>query len=45
MQARKKAMDRFKEDPSVNVFLLSVRAGAVGITLTAASHVFMLEPW
>lgn len=26
------------------MFLLSVRSGAVGINLTAASHVFLLEP-
>jgi hypothetical protein len=26
------------------VFLLSVRSGAVGINLTAADHVFLLEP-
>jgi hypothetical protein len=26
------------------VFLLSVRSGAVGINLTAANHVFLLEP-
>lgn len=30
--------------PCVQVFVLSLRSGAVGINLTAASHVFMLEP-
>lgn len=28
----------------MQVFVLSLRSGAVGINLTAASHVFMLEP-
>jgi hypothetical protein len=30
--------------PLLAVFLLSVRSGAVGINLTAANHVFLLEP-
>jgi SWI/SNF-related matrix-associated actin-dependent regulator of chromatin subfamily A3 len=34
----------FQRDPPTTVFLLSVRSGAVGINLTAANHVFMLEP-
>jgi SNF2 family DNA or RNA helicase len=44
MQRRKKNMEMFSDDPDCSVFLLSVRAGAVGLTLTAASHVFMFEP-
>jgi hypothetical protein len=34
----------FQRDPPTTVFLLSVRSGAVGINLTAANHVFLLEP-
>ncbi|CAM9131534.1 unnamed protein product [Ectocarpus sp. 8 AP-2014] len=34
----------FANDPPTTVFLLSVRAGAVGINLTQADHVFLLEP-
>jgi hypothetical protein len=30
------------QDPPTTVFLLSIRTGAVGITLTAASHVYMV---
>ena len=41
---RAKAIDAFQKDPPTTVFLLSVRSGAVGINLTAASHVFLLEP-
>lgn len=37
-------LQAFQRDPPTTVFLLSVRSGAVGINLTAASHVFLLEP-
>lgn len=41
---RTKEVEAFQKDPPATVFLLSVRSGAVGINLTAASHVFLLEP-
>ncbi|KAG5178369.1 SNF2 family N-terminal domain-containing protein [Tribonema minus] len=41
---RTKALEDFRSDPPTTIFLLSVRSGACGINLTAASHVFMLEP-
>ena len=41
---RAAAIAAFQNDPPTTVFLLSVRAGAVGINLTAANHVFLLEP-
>merc|ERR1712113_880475 len=44
MNKRKKQLDQFANDDNVNVFVLTVRAGAVGITLTAANHVFVMEP-
>jgi len=44
MDARRRALQAFQSDPPTTIFLLSVRSGAVGITLTAAQHVFMLEP-
>lgn len=34
----------FKEDPTMTVFLLSQRTGSVGINLTVANHVFLMEP-
>ena len=34
----------FQFDPPTTIFLLSMRSGAVGINLTAANHVFLLEP-
>lgn len=36
---------RFQEDPSVPVFLISLKAGGVGLNLTAADYVFLLDPW
>jgi hypothetical protein len=35
----------FQESPQVGVMLLSLRAGGVGLNLTAADHVFLLDPW
>lgn len=36
---------RFQEDPDVRVFLISIKAGGVGLNLTAAEYVFILDPW
>eukprot|EP00658_Telonema_sp_P-2_P038347 TRINITY_DN2753_c0_g1_i11.p1 TRINITY_DN2753_c0_g1~~TRINITY_DN2753_c0_g1_i11.p1 ORF type:complete len:346 (-),score=54.90 TRINITY_DN2753_c0_g1_i11:194-1231(-) len=40
---RTSAIRAFQYNPASRVFLLSVRAGAVGINLTAANHVFLLD--
>jgi SNF2 family DNA or RNA helicase len=42
--ARTRALEEFQTSPPTTIFLLSLRAGAVGINLTAANHVFLLEP-
>ncbi|KAK2736696.1 DNA helicase rad5 [Onygenales sp. PD_40] len=34
-----------KKEPPPNVLLISLRAGGVGLNLTAANHVFMMDPW
>ena len=41
---RKKALERFRSDPSTSVFILSVRAAAAGLTLTSANYVYIVEP-
>ena len=34
-----------KPDPSPSVLLISLRAGGVGLNLTVASNVFVMDPW
>jgi superfamily II DNA or RNA helicase len=36
---------RFQDDANVSVMLLSLKAGGTGLNLTAADHVFLLDPW
>lgn len=42
--ARTAAMDTFREDPSVEVILVSITAGGLGLNLTAANSVYVMEP-
>ncbi|HTF89256.1 MAG TPA: DEAD/DEAH box helicase, partial [Planctomycetota bacterium] len=35
----------FQEDAAVGLFLVSLKAGGVGLNLTAADYVFLLDPW
>ncbi len=44
--ARQKMIDRFQQaDGSAPIFLLSLKAGGVGMNLTAASHVIHFDRW
>ena len=38
-------IDRFQTDPACPLFLISLKAGGVGLNLTAADSVFLLDPW
>ena len=42
---RKKVIDDFNSDNNKNVFLISLKAGGVGLNLTSADYVFILNPW
>jgi superfamily II DNA or RNA helicase len=44
LKQRAEAIAAFQKDPPTTVFLLSMRSGAVGINLTSATHVFLVEP-
>ena len=38
-------VDRFQEDDSIPVFLISLKAGGTGLNLTAADIVVHFDPW
>ena len=42
---RAERVERFSTDPDCKVFLISLKAGGVGLNLTAAEYVFLLDPW
>lgn len=42
---RQAKVDRFQSDPDCPVFLISLKAGGLGLNLTAAEYVFLLDPW
>jgi SNF2 family DNA or RNA helicase len=42
---RKKEVERFQNDTDTQIFLLSLKAGGLGLNLTSASYVFLLDPW
>ena len=42
---RQAEVDRFHNDPKASVFLLSLRAGGTGLTLTPADVVILFDPW
>jgi SNF2 family DNA or RNA helicase len=42
---RAKRVERFQNDPDCKLFLISLKAGGVGLNLTAAEYVYLLDPW
>jgi superfamily II DNA or RNA helicase len=42
---RQEHVERFQNDPECKLFLVSLKAGGVGLNLTAAEYVFLLDPW
>ena len=44
-KGRAGAIARFQEEAECKVFLISLKAGGVGLNLTAAEYVFLLDPW
>jgi SNF2 family DNA or RNA helicase len=42
---RARSLGIFNKDPSVRILLASLKAGGVGLNLTVASHVLLVDPW
>ncbi len=42
---RKEEVTRFQEDESIKAFLISLKAGGVGLNLTVADYVYLVDPW
>jgi superfamily II DNA or RNA helicase len=42
---REARVERFQNDPDVPLFLISLKAGGLGLNLTAAEYVYLLDPW
>ena len=42
---REKIVNSFENDPDIKIFLISLKAGGVGLNLIAADYVFILDPW
>ena len=42
---RQGQVELFQNNDDVRIFLISLKAGGVGLNLTAADYVFLLDPW
>ncbi|HMP93927.1 MAG TPA: SNF2-related protein, partial [Phnomibacter sp.] len=42
---RQKAINNFQNNTNCRVFLISLKAGGVGLNLTAADYVYIVDPW
>jgi SNF2 family DNA or RNA helicase len=42
---REACVDSFQSPDGPPVFLISLKAGGIGLNLTAADHVFLMDPW
>jgi superfamily II DNA or RNA helicase len=44
-QNREEVVKKFQEDPEAKIFLISLKAGGVGLNLTKADYVLLYDPW
>ena len=42
---REEVVTQFQEDPTQSLFFISLKAGGVGLNLTAADYVYLYDPW
>ena len=45
LEGRQRAVKQFQNNQDVSFFFISLKAGEVGLNLTAASYVLLLDPW
>lgn len=44
-EQRQELVQRFQTTDAAKIFLISLKAGGVGLTLTAADYVYLIDPW
>lgn len=44
-EERKTLVDKFNKNSKIKVFLISLKAGGLGLNLTSADYVILLDPW
>lgn len=44
-EQRQKEVETFQTTDEISYFLISLKAGGVGLNLTSADYVFMIDPW
>jgi hypothetical protein len=42
---RQQVVNSFQDNPEIRVFLISLKAGGVGLNLTRADYVYLVDPW
>jgi SNF2 family DNA or RNA helicase len=42
---REARVEEFQNDPKIKLFLISLKAGGLGLNLHAAEYVYLLDPW
>ena len=42
---RQARVEQFQSDPTLKLFLISLKAGGLGLNLHAAEYVYLLDPW
>ena len=42
---RQQEINKFQENHDIKIFFISLKSGGVGLNLTAASYVLLLDPW
>jgi SNF2 family DNA or RNA helicase len=42
---RTRIVEAFQKDPSIQIFIVSLKTAGVGLNLVAANKVFLMDPW